>query len=216
MERGETPPDVVIRRLPLYARSLRALRQQGVTCVASHELGARMNVTASQIRKDLSLFGEFGQPGIGYEVEELLWQIERLLGLTQEWRAALVGIGRLGTAIARHEEFQRRGIRIAVLFDSDPHKIGAIINGVPILSDDQIPEVIRAHAIKLAIIAVPARHAQAVADRLIAAGVRAILNYAPVVIQVPEGVWVRDIDPVILLHSMTYYLARAEATHVGI
>jgi redox-sensing transcriptional repressor len=216
MDRVETPPDVVIRRLPLYARSLRALLQQGVTCVSSHELGARMNVTASQIRKDLSHFGEFGRQGIGYEVERLLLQIERILGLTQEWRVALVGIGHLGRAIVRHEEFQRRGMRIATLFDSDPNKIGASINGMPILGEDQIPEVIRAQGIQLAIIAVPARHAQAVADRLIAAGVRAILNYAPVVIQVPEGVWVRDIDPVIMLHSMTYYLARDEAAHVGI
>jgi redox-sensing transcriptional repressor len=216
MDRGEPPPDVVIRRLPLYARSLRALLQQGVTCVSSHELGTHMNVTASQIRKDLSLFGEFGRQGIGYEVEQLLLQIERLLGLTQEWRVALVGIGRLGRAIARHDEFQRRGMRIAALFDRDPNKIGARINGMPILSDDQIPEVVRAQGIQLAIIAVSARHAQAVADRLIAAGVRAILNYAPVVIQVPEGVWVRDIDPVIMLHSMTYYLARDEAAHVGI
>ncbi|HEY3228859.1 MAG TPA: redox-sensing transcriptional repressor Rex [Roseiflexaceae bacterium] len=216
MERVETPPDVVIRRLPLYARSLRALLQQGVTLVSSHELGARINVTAAQIRKDLSLFGEFGQQGRGYEVEQLLRQIERILGLTQEWRVALVGIGHLGTAIARHEEFHRRGIRIAALFDSDPHKIGATINGMSILGADQIPEVIRAQGIKLAIIAVPARHAQAVADQLIAAGVRAILNYAPIVIQVPDGVWIRDIDPVIMLHSMTYYLAHDEATHVGI
>ncbi len=216
MERVETPPDVVIRRLPLYARSLRALLQQGVTLVSSHELGARINVTAAQIRKDLSLFGEFGQQGRGYEVEQLLHQIERILGLTQEWRVALVGIGHLGTAIARHEEFHRQGIRIAALFDSDPHKIGASINGMPILGADQIPEVIPAQGIKLAIIAVPARHAQAVADRLIAAGVRAILNYAPIVIQVPDGVWIRDIDPVIMLHSMTYYLAHDEATHVGI
>ncbi len=216
MERVETPPDVVIRRLPLYARSLRALLQQGVTLVSSHELGARINVTAAQIRKDLSLFGEFGQQGRGYQVEQLLRQIERILGLTQEWRVALVGIGHLGTAIARHEEFHRQGIRIAALFDSDPHKIGASINGMPILGADQIPEVIPAQGIKLAIIAVPARHAQAVADRLIAAGVRAILNYAPIVIQVPDGVWIRDIDPVIMLHSMTYYLAHDEATHVGI
>jgi len=215
MDRVETPPDVVIRRLPLYARSLRALLQHGVTCVSSHGLGAHMNVTASQIRKDLSHFGEFGRQGIGYEVEQLLHQIERILGLTQEWRVALVGIGHLGTAIARHEEFHRRGIRIAALFDSDPYKIGASINGMPILGADQLPEVIRAQGIKLAIIAVPARHAQAVADQLIAAGVRAILNYAQIVIQVPEGVRVRDIDPVIMLHSMTYYLAHDEATRAG-
>jgi len=128
---------------------------------------------------------------------------------------ALVGIGHLGNAVARHEELHRQCIRIAALFDCDPHKIGARINGMPILDDDQIPRVIRARGITLAIIAVPARYAQAVADRLIAAGVHGILNYAPIVIQVPEGVWVRNIDPVVMLQSMTYYLARDEATHVG-
>jgi redox-sensing transcriptional repressor len=215
MDRVAHPPDVVIRRLPLYARSLRSLLRQGVTLISSHELGDRMNVRAAQIRKDLSYFGEFGRPGLGYEVAQLLHQIERILGLTQEWRVALVGIGHLGNAVARHEELHRQCIRIAALFDCDPHKIGARINGMPILDDDQIPRVIRARGITLAIIAVPARHAQVVADRLIAAGVHGILNYAPIVIQVPEGVWVRNIDPVVMLQSMTYYLARDEATHVG-
>lgn len=210
MDRIETPPDVVIRRLPLYARSLRYLLQEGIASVSSQELGDRINVTAAQIRKDLSYFGEFGKQGIGYDVEKLLNQIERILGLTQEWPVALVGIGHLGEAIARYEGFRSQGIRIAALFDSDTAKINNVIGGMAIMGDDQISAVIREQGIKLAIVAVPAARAQEVADRLVEAGVRALLNYAPVVIQVPDGVWVRHIDPVAVLHSMTYYLAREE------
>ena len=210
MDRLETPPDVVIRRLPLYARSLRYLLQEGITSVSSQELGDRINVTAAQIRKDLSYFGEFGKQGIGYDVEKLLDQIERILGLNQEWPVALIGIGHLGEAIARYEGFRRQGIRIVALFDSDPAKIGIEVNGLPIMDYAQIPTTLRDQAIRLAILAVPASRAQEVTDMLVAAGVRAILNYAPVIIQVPENVWVRHIDPVATLHSMTYYLAREE------
>jgi redox-sensing transcriptional repressor len=210
VDRVETPPDVVIRRLPLYARSLRYLLQEDIRSVSSQELGERINVTAAQIRKDLSYFGEFGKQGIGYDVEKLLHQIERILGLNQQWPVALVGIGHLGEAIARYEGFRSQGIRIAALFDSDPAKIGSQVNDVTIQHDSQIKQALRDQAIKLAIIAVPASRAQEVADMLVEAGVRAILNYAPVIIQVPENVWVRHIDPVATLHSMTYYLAREE------
>ncbi len=208
MDRIEGPPDVVVRRLPLYARSLRYLLQEGVESVSSQELGDRINVTAAQIRKDLSYFGEFGKQGIGYDVRKLLQQIEDILGLTQEWPVALIGVGHLGEAIARYEGFRQQGIRIAGIFDSNPAKIGKVINGMTVQSFDEAEQVIREQGIKLAIIAVPARSAQEVADRLVMAGVRAILNYAPTVLQVPEGVWVRYIDPVAILHSMTYYLAR--------
>jgi redox-sensing transcriptional repressor len=192
----DAPPDVVVRRLPLYARSLRYL------------LDERINVTAAQIRKDLSYFGEFGKQGIGYDVEKLLAQIEDILGLTREWPVALIGIGHLGEAIARYEGFRQQGIRIAALFDASAEKIGSVVNDMPVQAFDTMDQVVAEHGIRMAIIAVPANHAQEVADRLVVAGVRAILNYAPTVLQVPEGVWVRYIDPVAVLHSMTYYLAR--------
>lgn len=210
MDRVESPPDVVIRRLPLYARSLRYLLQEGISSVSSQDLGERINVTAAQIRKDLSYFGEFGKQGIGYDVEKLLNQIERILGLNQEWPVALVGIGHLGEAIARYEGFRSQGIRIAALFDTDPSKVGRQISGLSILHDDEIRRVVKDMEIKLAILAVPASRAQEVTDMLVEGGVRAILNYAPVIIQAPDGVWVRHIDPVAVLHSMTYYLAREE------
>lgn len=210
MERLDVPPDVVIRRLPLYARSLRYLLQEGIHSVSSQELGERINVTAAQIRKDLSYFGEFGKQGIGYDVEKLLSQIEDILGLTQEWAVALVGVGHLGQAIARYEGFHTKGLRIVALFDSDGAKIGEEVAGLTIQDDEQISEVVRRLDVKLAIVAVPATRAQDVTDKLVAAGVRAILNYAPIIVQVPEGVWVRYIDPIAVLHSMTYYLAREE------
>src|SRR5919205_4281517 len=160
VDRAEAPPNIVIGRLPLYARSLRYLLSEGITSVSSQDLGERINVTAAQIRKDLSYFGEFGKQGIGYDVEKLLKHIERILGLTQEWAVALVGVGPLGLAIARYEGFRQHGIRIVALFDSDPSKIGTEIEGLPVLSTDQINRVVRENNIRLAIIAVPAESAQ--------------------------------------------------------
>lgn len=204
----EYPPDVVIRRLPLYARSLRYLLDEGIRSVSSQDLGERINVTAAQIRKDLSYFGEFGKQGIGYDVEQLLDQIEDILGLKQEWSVVLVGIGHLGEAIARYEGFRQQGIQISALFDIDETRVGAVVNGLQVLDVAQAAQYIRGNAIQMAIIAVPATRAQEVTDMLVAAGIRAILSYAPTVLQAPEGVWVRYIDPVAILHSMTYYLAR--------
>jgi redox-sensing transcriptional repressor len=215
VDRIETPPDVVIKRLPLYARSLRYLLNEGITSVSSQELGERINVTAAQIRKDLSYFGEFGKQGIGYDVEKLLNHIERILGLTQEWPVVLVGVGHLGEAIARYEGFPQQGIRVVALFDADPQKVGREVTGMTIQNDSQLPGVIRQQNIKLAIIAVPAARAQEVTDRLVDAGIRAILSYAPMVVQVPDHVLVRYIDPVALMHSMTYYLAREETSANG-
>lgn len=208
MGRPKSPPDVVIRRLPLYARSLRHLLDEGVCSVSSHDLGERINVTAAQIRKDLSYFGEFGKQGIGYDVVKLLQHIEHILGLNREWPVALVGIGHLGEAIARYEGFRSQGVRIVTLFDDDPAKIGREVEGLPIIALAEIAAVVRTTPIALAILAVPAAQAQGVTDQLVAHGVRAILSYAPTVLQVPDGVWVRSIDPVAVLHSLTYYLAR--------
>jgi redox-sensing transcriptional repressor len=208
VERLDIPPDVVIRRLPLYARSLRYLLEEGVHSVSSQELGERINVTAAQIRKDLSYFGEFGKQGIGYDVEKLLNHIERILGLTQKWPVVLVGVGYLGQAIARYDGFHSQGLEIVGLFDSEPAKVGQKVGDLAIQDFSRIHEVIQAENARLAIIAVPAAVAQGVADMLVEAGIRAILNYAPVILQVPEHVWVRYIDPVAVLHSMTYYLAR--------
>jgi redox-sensing transcriptional repressor len=208
VERLEAPPDVVIRRLPLYARSLRYLLDEGIQSVSSQELGERINVTAAQIRKDLSYFGEFGKQGIGYDVEKLLTHIERILGLTHRWPVVLVGVGHLGQAIARYEGFRTQGLEIVGLFDTDPQKVGQRIGEVEIQSFAEAATLIQEQEVRLAIISVPAATAQTVADMLVEAGVRALLCYAPIILQVPDHVWVRYIDPVAVLHSMTYYLAR--------
>ena len=207
LDRLDAPPDVVIRRLPLYVRSLRYLLEEGIHSVSSQELGERINVTAAQIRKDLSYFGEFGKQGIGYDVEKLLNQIERILGLTNRWPMVVVGLGYLGQAIARYEGFHTQGLQIVGLFDRDPDKVGRMVGNLPILDYTLLQTVISTHQARLAIIAVPAAHAQVVADVLIEAGIRAILNYAPVILQTPDDVWVRYIDPVAVMHSLTYYLA---------
>lgn len=208
MDKQMMPPDVVVRRLPLYARTLAYLQQEGKKSVSSQELGARINVTAAQIRKDLSYFGQLGKQGIGYNVDELLQHINRILGLSQDWNVALVGVGPLGQAIARYSGFGEKGIHIVGLFDVDPRKVGTEFAGLAIRHVDELPAVAREHQVRMAIVAVSAEHAQEVVDLLVKAGVEAILNYAPVIVQVPTGVWVRHIDPVSLLHSMTYYLAR--------
>jgi len=202
------PPDVVIRRLPLYARSLHYLLEEGILSVSSQELGERINVTAAQIRKDLSYFGEFGKQGIGYDVEKLLHHIERILGLTHSWPVVLVGVGYLGQAIARYEGFRSQGLKLVALFDNDPAKLGQLVGDLPIQDFGNLNQIVREQDARLAIIAVPAAVGQSVADLLIQAGVRAILNYAPIILQVPDDVWVRYIDPIAVLHSMTYYLAR--------
>ncbi len=210
MSRAVMPPDVVVRRLPLYARSLRYLLHEGVLSVSSQELGERINVTAAQIRKDLSYFGEFGKQGIGYDVERLLEQIDQILGLDRSWAVALIGAGQLGEAIVRYEGFREQGIHIAAVFDANPDKVGKPLGTIVVQHSDSIMQTIPARGIEMAIIAVPADRAQSVTDVVIKAGVRALLSYAPTVLQVPAGVWVRYIDPLSVLHSMTFYLARGE------
>lgn len=213
MERIEVPPDIVIRRLPLYARSLRYLLDEGIEFVSSQELGERINVTASQIRKDLSFFGEFGKQGIGYDITKLLSHIEHILGLSQDWPMVLVGVGHLGQAIVHYEGFYTKGVKLVAIFDNDPSKVGLHIGEFQVLPQEQIARIVRNDSVKMAIVAVPAPSAQSVTDSLVAAGVRAILCYAPVILQVPDGIYVRYIDPITALHSMTYYLAREEEQH---
>ena len=206
---GEPPiPEVVIRRLPIYARTLDEALRLGVANMSSNDLADRIGVTAAQIRRDLSYFGRFGKQGKGYDIATLANEIRQILNLTQEWDVALVGFGNLGQAIARYRGFLESNFNIAVIFDDDPAKIGARASqDTPeILPEGRIAEVVAARGIRIGIVATPARAAQRTADRLIAGDVGAILNYAPVVLQVPEWVCVRDIDPVTMLQSMTYYL----------
>lgn len=201
-------PDIVIGRLPLYLRALTRLQQEGKDVTSSHELGKRLDISSAQIRKDLSHFGGFGKQGTGYQIEYLLEKLQQVLQVNKEWSVAVVGAGNLGNAISHYRGFQHRGFRIACVFDADPNKVNTTIGDFPVLAIEAMPEHISKNKIKIAMLAVPAEFAQDVADKLIEAGVRAILNYAPINIIVPPEVQVQYIDPVTHLQHMTYYLSQ--------
>jgi redox-sensing transcriptional repressor len=203
---GQPIPDIVIRRLPIYARSLQHMADQGVETVSSSDLGTRLGVSAAQIRRDLSYFGEFGKQGKGYNVNFLLAEVHKILGLGRDWPIALVGLGHLGRALLHYDELRERGFCIDSLFDHNPSKVGEKVGGLVIHSMDDLRAVLTKKNIRMAIIAVPAQGAQNVADALVDAGILAILNYSPITVQVPPHVRLRQIDPVVALQSMTYYL----------
>jgi redox-sensing transcriptional repressor len=199
-------PDIVIGRLPIYLRELSFLAAGGVPVTSSHELGKRLGISAAQIRKDLSHFGEFGKQGTGYNVGYLQEQLRRILKIDHEWPVALVGVGDLGRALAHYGGFVNRGFRIVALFDDDPAKIGQQMGDLEIAGTDRLADLVRERGIRVAMIAVPASSAQKVAEVCLAAGIQAILNYAPITLSVPEGVLVQYIDPVAHLQRMTHYL----------
>lgn len=203
---GSEIPDIVISRLPVYLRALSRMLFAGQTVTSSQELGKRLGISSAQIRKDLSHFGEFGKQGTGYQIKYLVGQLRRILKVEQEWPVALVGAGDLGHAILHYGGFRDRGFRIALVFDSDPAKIGTVLNGFEIAPVARLGELIRAQHITLAMVAVPAEAAQAVTDELVKAGVQGLLNYAPLNLTVPDNVRVQYIDPVVHLQRMTYYV----------
>ena len=208
--RSANIPDVVIRRLPIYARALQHLSAEGVDHLSSEELGDRIDVSAAQIRRDLAYFGDFGKQGKGYNVVFLLDQIKTILQLQHTRNIALVGVGDLGHALARYDAFRQNGFCISAVFDHNPRKHGQHIGNLVIEGMDALARRLHDDHIEIALLAVPAHAAQAVADRLIAGGIRAILNYAPTVVKVPKHVSIRHIDPVVALQSMTYYLPDSE------
>ena len=199
-------PEVVILRLPLYVRVLAALEQQGVEVVSSQALGSLLQATPAQIRKDLSYFGRFGKQGRGYHVSALLRELRQIMGLDREWNAVLVGTGQLGGAILSYGGFAPQGFRIVAAFDADPAKIGNRVGDYTVRATSELETFVRDVNVHIAIVAVPAFACQGVVNLLVHCGVRAILNYAPCQAQVPNGVSVRDIDPVVALQSMTFYL----------
>jgi redox-sensing transcriptional repressor len=199
--------------LPVYYRLLSNLQLQGVTVVSSQELGEALNVTPAQIRKDLSYFGRFGKQGRGYSVQRLTEELRTILGLDRRWRMVLVGVGRLGTAIASYRGFQPQGFDIVGVYDVNPEAVGTEVSGdLPIRNVNELERDLAENPVDIGIVAVPASEAQAVIDVLVAAGVSAILNYAPTGAQVPPDVEVRQIDPVLSLQGMTYHLRRRGGT----
>jgi len=199
-------PDIVIGRLPIYLRALNRLSQEGHEVTSSHELGRRLGISSAQIRKDLSHFGGFGKQGTGYQITYLEEKLRQVLKVTRDWEVALVGAGDLGTAVAHYRGFSNRGFHITCIFDSDPNKIGKPIEDFVIQPMNELIDTISKRGMQMAMITVPAEYAQHVADQLIKAGVRGILNYAPISINVPQNVHVQYIDPVVHMQRMTYYL----------
>jgi len=199
-------PDVVIDRLPVYARALSALDRNGREVVSSQELGAQLGVTPAQIRKDLSYFGRFGKQGRGYNVKRLLEELHQILGLDREWTMIVVGVGQLGRAILQYGGFAPQGFKIIAAFDADPSLVGDTIEHLEVQPIDAMREVLTRHHVDIGIVATPAASAQKVIDALVEAGVQAILNYAPIAAHVPSSVHIKDIDPVLALQSMTFYL----------
>jgi redox-sensing transcriptional repressor len=200
-------PNIVVGRLPLYLRTLQLMSQEGRRVTSSQELGEKLGISAAQIRKDLSQFGEFGKQGTGYNIEFLTEQLRQILCVNKVWDVAVVGIGDVGHALARYQGFSNRGFRIVLLFDNDPQKIGKSVGGFTILGISYIVAKIQEAGVQIAMLSVPVEYAQQVTNLLVNAGVRAILNYAPINISVPPNVHVQYIDPVLHLQRMTYYLA---------
>ncbi len=199
-------PDIVIGRLPLYLRALNRMAEEGQEVTSSHELGERLGISSAQIRKDLSHFGGFGKQGTGYRIKYLEQQLRQVLKVDREWSVVLVGAGDLGSALANYQGFVDRGFRIACVFDNAPDKVGRSLGEFTIQPMTQLASIVQAQQIRIAMIAVPAGQAQSVADALVDAGILAILNYAPINLNVPSGVRVQYIDPVIHIQRMTFYL----------
>jgi redox-sensing transcriptional repressor len=199
-------PEIVVGRLPQYLRSLQRMAREGRQITSSQELGEHLSISAAQIRKDLSQFGEFGKQGTGYHISYLIEQLQMILNVDHEWDLVVVGAGELGNAVARYKGFNGRGFKVCMLFDNDPEKIGNRINDFVIQDFGCLVDKIRAAGIKIAVITVPTDQAQEVANKLVEAGIEAILSYAPIKINVPEGIRVQYIDPAIHIQRMTFFM----------
>jgi redox-sensing transcriptional repressor len=207
-ERGRGIPDATVARLPVYLRALSSYADSGVATVSSEELAAAAGVNSAKLRKDLSYLGSYGTRGVGYDVDYLVYQISRELGLTQDWPVVIVGIGNLGHALANYGGFTSRGFRVAALVDADPTQIGEEVAGLLVKPLIRLDDVVRETRCSIGVIATPGRAAQDVCDRLVRAGVTSILNFAPVVLSVPQGVDVRKVDLSIELQILAFHEQR--------
>jgi redox-sensing transcriptional repressor len=199
-------PDIIVSRLPVYLRALRRMQAREQQNTSSQELGEQVGISAAQIRKDLSQFGEFGKQGTGYNIAFLIGKLCEILQVEHVWDVALVGMGDMGHALARYQGFHDRGFRVAMVFDNDPAKVGERVGEFVVQDTHEMVQAIREANIRVAMVCVPASVAQTVTNQLVQAGVKAILNYAPVSLSVPAGVRVQYLDPSIGLQRMTYYL----------
>ncbi|WP_132943471.1 redox-sensing transcriptional repressor Rex [Tumebacillus sp. BK434] len=198
--------EAVVRRLPVYLRCLQLLQELNIRTVSSYELGQKLDMNPAQIRKDLAYFGEFGRKGIGYEVDYLVEKIKQILKLDRHVNVALVGAGHLGIALSNYNRYTKEKLSIVSIFDADPEKIGTEVGSLTIQHIDELERAVQEHDIRIGIITVPAPYAQGVADRLVQAGVKGILNFAPVSLLVPPDVHLRSADVTTELHALAYYI----------
>jgi redox-sensing transcriptional repressor len=212
-------PEATVARLPIYLRALTALADSGIRTCSSEDLASAAGVNSAKLRKDLSYLGSYGTRGVGYDVDYLRYQIAREIGVTQDWPVVIVGIGNLGHALANFSGFRSRGFRVVALLDADPALVGQSVAGVQVRPFAELEETVRTHDVAIGVIATPAVAAQDVADRMVATGITSILNFAPAVLAVPEGVDVRKVDLSIELQILAYHEQRkaggAEAATVA-
>lgn len=212
-------PEATVARLPVYLRALTALADSSIRTCSSEDLASAAGVNSAKLRKDLSYLGSYGTRGVGYDVDYLRYQIAREIGVTQDWPVVIVGIGNLGHALANFSGFRSRGFRVVALLDADPALVGQTVAGVQVRPFDELEETVRTHDVAIGVIATPAVAAQDVADRMVATGITSILNFAPAVLAVPEGVDVRKVDLSIELQILAYHEQRkaggAEAAVAG-
>lgn len=198
--------DSTVRRLALYLRFLDEFEGQGMETVSSDALAQRGGTTSAQVRKDLSFFGSFGKRGLGYYVPELAAKLREILGLGRRYRVVIIGAGKMGSALVQYRGFQQRGFDVVSIFDNDPAKVGTRWNGLTVLSIDQLETALRREPVDMAVIVTPAEVAQALADRLVVMGVKAILNFAPVQVTVPDDVVVKTVNLALELETLSYAL----------
>ena len=204
-------PEATVARLPVYLRALTALSDHDVTTASSEDLAVWAGVNSAKLRKDLSYLGTYGTRGVGYDVNYLRYQIAREIGLTQDWSVVIVGIGNLGLALANYSGFASRGFRVAALLDNDERRIGEQVGDLRISPLDDLFELVRSGQVSIGVIATPAAAAQGVCDKLVAAGVSSILNFAPTLLSVPDHVDVRKVDLSIELQILAFHEQRKAA-----
>jgi redox-sensing transcriptional repressor len=202
--------DSTVRRLSLYLRFLEEFENAGLTTVSSEELAARGGTTSAQVRKDLSFFGSFGKRGLGYQVAELTQRMRRILGLERDWRVVIIGVGKIGAALAQYEGFRQRGFRIVGLYDSDPEKIGREMYDLSVRPTESLAEDNREHPVDIAVIAVPASVAQRVVDQVVAAGITGIMSFAPIQLHVPSDITLNTVNMAMELERLSFSLSNRE------
>ncbi|MCD4803731.1 MAG: redox-sensing transcriptional repressor Rex [Anaerolineales bacterium] len=199
-------PHIIIGRLPLYLRALNRLQKDGYEYASSRELGKLLDLSAAQIRKDLSHFGELGKRGKGYEIEFLICKLNQILNTDNIWKMIVIGAGDLGSGLTRYKGFANRGFQVSAIFDIDPQKIGKKIGDLVVKDIRELEKFVKTNKIQIAVLAIPAKYAQDVIDDLVDTGITAILNYAPIYLKAPHGVQIEHIDPAVHLQKLSYFL----------